>query len=93
MHHPPHPPENERHFLISLLVSIGAYSNSLIIHCAVHVRTVVESAIPSLDRPAPALIHEVPMKACKGPVLVTFVLEKGFALFHSEFLQVPGSYM
>ena len=73
------------------LVSIGAYSSRFVVHRAVHVRAVVEGAVSSLDRPAPPLVHEMPVEACERSVLVTLVLEEGLTLFHSKFLEIPGS--
>ena len=59
---------------IVLLVSIGAYPSGFIVECAVDVGTVIECPLSSLDRPPPALVHEVPVEASEGSVLVAFVL-------------------
>lgn len=73
-----------------LLVSIGAYACGLIIDSTVYIWTIVEGAIPPFHWPSPPLVHEMPMEARKGSVLVAFVLKEGLALLHPELLQIPG---
>ena len=68
-----------------------AYASVLIVHRAVDVWAVVEGAVPPLHWPSPPLVHEVPVEAGEGAVLVALVLEEGLALLHSKLLEVPAS--
>ena len=77
--------------LTDSLVSIGAYSSCFVVHRTIHIRTVVEGAVSSLHRSPPSLVHKVPVETGERSVLVAFVLEEGLTLFHSKFLEVPGS--
>lgn len=57
-----------------LLITVGAYSCSLVIKGAVYVWAIVESSLSSLHRSSSPLVHEVPMKTSERPMLVTLVL-------------------
>jgi len=74
---------------VGTFISIWAYASILIVDGAVDVRTVVESAVSPLHRSPPPLVHEVPVETGEWPMLVTLVLQEGFALLYTKFLQVP----
>lgn len=60
----------------NLLISFWTDPCGLIVFGAVNIRTVVKGAIPAADRAAATLVDKVPVEACIGPVLSTFVLYK-----------------
>lgn len=71
-----------------LLISIWTNSCGLVVFGAVHVGAVIESPVsPSDGTPSP-LVEKMPVKARKGSVLRTLVLEEQRALLSSELLQV-----
>lgn len=74
-----------------LLVSIWAYSGSFVVLGAVVIGTVVKWTIPSTHWPTASLIHKVPIEAHEWSMLIAFVLQKRWALFHSEFFQVSAT--
>ena len=71
------------------LISIWAYASIFIIEITVYIWAIVEGAVSPLHGSASPLVHKVPVEAGEGAVLVTLVLEKGFALLHTKLLQVP----
>lgn len=75
------------HFL-NLLVSIGANACGLVVFRAVHVRAVVKGTVPPPNGSPSSLVQKMPMKASKGSVLRTLVLEEQRALLCPELLQV-----
>ena len=72
-----------------LLIPIGTDACVLIVEGAVDVRAIVEGAVPPLDGSPPPLVHEVPVEAGEGAMLVALVLEECLTLLHTKFLQVP----
>ena len=70
------------------LVSIGADACGLVVFGAVDVRAVVEGPVSPPDGSPPALVEKMPVKARKGSVLRTLVLEEQRALLRPELLQV-----
>lgn len=69
-----------------LLVSIWADACGLVVFRAVHVGTVVKSSVSSPNGPSSALVQKMPIKARKGSVLSTLVLEEQRALLCPELL-------
>ena len=72
-----------------LLIVIWTNSSCFIIYRTVDIWIIIKGTITSLHGPSPSLVHKVPVKACEWPMLVTFVLEKGFTLLNSKFFKVP----
>ena len=75
--------------LRDLLISVRADARVLIVEGAVDVRAVVEGAVPPLDGSPPSLVHEVPVEAGEGAMLVALVLKECLTLLHTKLLQVP----
>lgn len=71
-----------------LLISIWANACSLVVFRAVHVRAVVKSSVSSSYGSPSSLIEKMPVKASKGSVLRTLVLEEQRALLCPELLQI-----
>ena len=78
------------HDRLDSLVSVWANPRVLVVQAAVDVGAVVEGAVASLDGASPPLVHEVPVEAGEGTVLVALVLEKGLALLYTKFFEIPG---
>lgn len=72
-----------------LLVTIWANTSRLVIFSAIIVGAVIECSISSSDRSPSSLVHKMPIEANKGSMLVTFVLQKVWALFNPKFFQIP----
>lgn len=72
------------------LVSGRAYPSGLVILGAIIIGAIVEGAVPLSHRPAPPLVHKVPVEAREGSVLCAFALYKEGTLFDAKFLQVSG---
>lgn len=71
-----------------LLISIWANACGLVVFRAVHVGAVVKSSVSSPYGSSPPLVEKMPIKARKGSVLRTLVLEEQRALLCPELLQV-----
>lgn len=69
-----------------LLVSIWANACGLVVFRAVHVRAVVKSPVSSSYGSSSPLVEKMPIKARKGSVLRTLVLEEQRALLCPELL-------
>lgn len=74
----------------NLLVSIGTNASRLVVLGAIIVGAVVEGAVPLSHRPAPPLVHKVPVEARERPVLRAFALYEEGTLVDAELLQVSG---
>ena len=72
------------------LVSIRAYTGSLIILGTIIICAVVEGAVPLPDRSSSSLVHKMPVETREGPVLSALALYKEGTLFNAKFLQVSG---
>lgn len=71
-----------------LLVSIGADSCGLVVFSAVDVGAVVKCPVSTPDGSPSSLVEKMPMKARKGSVLCTLVLEEQRALLCPKLLQI-----
>lgn len=71
-----------------LLVSIWTDACGLVVFRAVHVGAVVKSPVSSSYGSSSPLVEKMPIKARKGSVLRTLVLEEQRALLCPELLQV-----
>lgn len=69
-----------------LLVSIWANACGLVVFRAVHVGAVVKSPVSSSYGSSSPLVEKMPIKARKGSVLRTLVLEEQRALLCPELL-------
>lgn len=74
--------------LRDLLIAIWADACGLVVLGAVNVGAVVESPVPSSYGSPSSLVEKMPVKARKGSVLRTLVLEEQRALLCPELLQV-----
>lgn len=74
---------------VYLLISIRTNSCCLVVFCAIDIRAVVKSPVSSSYGSSSPLVEKMPMKARKGSVLRTLVLEEQRALLCPELLQVP----
>ena len=59
-----------------LLVGGRTHSTCLVVLCTVHVWIIIEDSISLLLGPTSSLVHKMPVKASKRPVLRAFVLQK-----------------
>jgi len=74
----------------NLLVPIGADASGLVVLGAIIVGAIIEGAVPLSHRPAPPLVHKVPVEAREGSVLRAFALYEERTLLDAEFFQVSG---
>lgn len=70
------------------LVPIGADASGLVVLGAIIVGAIIEGAVPLSHRPAPPLVHKVPVEAREGSVLRAFALYEERTLLDAEFFQV-----
>lgn len=75
----------------NLLVSIGTDAGGLVVLGAVHVGTVIESAVSPPDGSSPPLVEEMPVEARKGSMLRALVLKEERALLCPELLQISAT--
>jgi len=71
-----------------LLISIWTHAGSFVIFGTIYVRAVIEGTISLSNRSAPSLVHKMPVKTRKRPMLRTFVLKKERTLLGAKFFQV-----
>lgn len=73
----------------NLLVCRGTHSGRLVVLGTIHVWVIIEHTISLLLRPAPSLVHEMPVEASEWTMLCAFVLQKQRTLFYAKLFQVP----